>query len=202
MAGAGAERTRRRHTIRRQAILEAAAAEFAASGYQAATLDRIGDRVGLTKASLYHYVQGKEELLAALLDRVTATIAAQAEAPADTDASTRLRLFVRAHVRVATTAPEGVVLAENITMLMARSAPDELAGIRRRHEDLLADIIRGGVAEGVFRPVQVRPAVKLLFGALNSIPRWFDPAGALGLDELGDQVVDLLLEGLTREDRP
>ena len=83
MASAGHERTERRHAVRRRAILDAAATEFAEAGYQAATLDRIGDRVGLTKASLYHYVQGKEQLLAALLDRVTADIAVQATVPAD-----------------------------------------------------------------------------------------------------------------------
>ena len=202
MASAGHERTERRHAVRRRAILDAAATEFAEAGYQAATLDRIGDRVGLTKASLYHYVQGKEQLLAALLDRVTADIAVQATVPADADPQTRLRRFVRAHVRVATTAPEGMVLAENIAMLMARTAPDELATIRQRHEDLLADIIRDGVADGAFRAMQVRPAVKLLFGALNSIPRWFDPTGPLDLDQLSDQVVDLLLSGLTRPEQP
>ena len=43
------------------------------------------------------------------------------------------------------------------------------------------------------------PAVKLLFAALNSVPRWFDPAGRLTLEEISDQVLDMLSHGLVRQ---
>ena len=189
-------RTDRRRALRREAILEAAAAEFAEHGYEGATLDRIGDRIGLSKATLYYYVSGKPELLATLLEQVTDVIAAEAEQPPGAPATDRLRAFIRAHVRAATVAPQAAVLAENLDALMARSASAPLADVRHRHEDRLASILRAGIESGEFTAVNVGPAVKLLFGALNGVPRWYDPHGALSLDALADQVVDMVLTGL------
>lgn len=190
------ERADLRRALRREAILEAAAAEFAEHGYEAATLDRIGDRIGLSKASLYHYVTGKQELLATLLEQVTEQIGAEAEQPPGTTATARLRAFVRAHVRVTISNPQATVLAENLDALMHRSASARLASARRRHEERLANILRAGVDAGEFASVAVGPAVRLLLGALNGVPRWFDPDGPLTLEGLSDQVVDLLLTGL------
>ena len=68
-AGAEAPAKRRRElrqTRRRVEILEAAAEEFAIRGYHDASLQRIGDKVGLSKASLYYYVSSKSDLLAEL----------------------------------------------------------------------------------------------------------------------------------------
>lgn len=191
-------RADRRRALRREAILDAAAAEFAEHGYQAATLDRIGERIGLSKASLYHYVTSKQELLASLLEQVTDVIATDAECPPGASATDRLRAFIQAHVRAATSSPQATVLAENLDALMGRSASGPLAQVRRRHEDRLAAILRLGVQTGEFVPVAVGPAVKLLFGALNGVPRWYDPQGSLTLPALSDQVVDMVLTGLAR----
>ena len=195
---ASEERRDRRHELRREAILAAAATEFAERGYHGATLDRIGERIGLSKASLYHYVTGKEELLAALLEQVTGRIADAAATGPDASAVERLRRFVEAHVGEAIATAEGTLLAENLDALMARGATGRLAEVRRRHEDRLVGIVRDGIDSGEFRAVAVRPAVKLRCGALNDLPRWFDPDGPLTLDDLSDQVVDLLSSGLVR----
>ena len=83
MAGqSSTDRRARRMESRRGLILDAAAAEFAEVGYERATLERIGDRVGLSKASVYYYVQdGKPQLLvdlvARVVDEVEARVAAQ-----------------------------------------------------------------------------------------------------------------------------
>lgn len=180
----------------REAILDAAAAEFAERGYGGATLTRIGDRVGLSKPSVYHYVASKEALLADLLEQVTDRIAEAAVVPASASATERLRAFVRAHVTVSTESPKAAVLGENLDVLMARAPDTRLAQVRARHEQRLADILAAGVATGEFDVVAVTPAVKLLFGALNSIPRWYDPGGRRSLEELCDQVVDMVLSGL------
>jgi AcrR family transcriptional regulator len=95
---------------RRELLLEAAAREFAEVGYERATLDAIGDRVGLSKASVYYYVKdGKPRLLADLVQRVVGEIEARARelAPEGAGPADRLRAFVRAHVEVANTTPQG-----------------------------------------------------------------------------------------------
>jgi TetR/AcrR family acrAB operon transcriptional repressor len=52
----------------RDRLIEAATAEFAASGYAKATLDGIAARAGVTKGGVYFHFDGKEELFFAVLD--------------------------------------------------------------------------------------------------------------------------------------
>ena len=53
----------------RENILEAAAQVFREKGYHAASMNDIAEVVQLQKASLYHHISSKQELLLALLDR-------------------------------------------------------------------------------------------------------------------------------------
>src|SRR5437588_172704 len=50
------------------ALLDAAAETFAQRGFEAATMDEIAERVGLTKGALYYRYKSKEDLFIALLD--------------------------------------------------------------------------------------------------------------------------------------
>ena len=52
----------------RRELLDAAAAEFAASGYRATTVDRIAARAGLSKGTFYWAFEGKDDLFLTLLE--------------------------------------------------------------------------------------------------------------------------------------
>ena len=53
----------------RENILEAAAQVFRQKGFHGASMQDIAEAVNLQKASLYHHVSSKQEILLALLDR-------------------------------------------------------------------------------------------------------------------------------------
>lgn len=55
---------------RKAAILNAAVELFGTLGYYGTSLQKIADRVGLTKAGVLHYVGSKEGLLSCALDEV------------------------------------------------------------------------------------------------------------------------------------
>ena len=55
----------------REAVLAAAAKEFAALGYEAASLNRILERAGLSKGAFYYYFDDKADLAVAVLNAVT-----------------------------------------------------------------------------------------------------------------------------------
>lgn len=60
------KRVRLSAETRRQQILEAALQEFSSVGFEGATVERISQRVGLTKAGLYAHFTSKSEMLEAL----------------------------------------------------------------------------------------------------------------------------------------
>lgn len=63
----GRKRVRLAPEVRRQQILDAALIEFSAVGFEGATMERIAQRVGITKAGLYAHFEGKDAVFEALL---------------------------------------------------------------------------------------------------------------------------------------
>jgi len=179
-------------------ILEAAAEEFAIRGYHDASLQRIGDKVGLSKASLYYYVSSKSDLLAELL---IAAVDSQPAEVSEGEPAERLREFMHTHVSRVCTTVEGQALADNSDVLMSKTAPANLAAARRRYEDVLASILRSGIASGDFRDVPVRPVVKFIFAGLNSVPQWYQPSGEFPLERVVDDVMGILLTGVLADGR-
>src|SRR5580658_4951131 len=64
------ETRRRRKAERPQEILEAAFAEFSRHGYAMTTLDRIAERAGVTKGTIYVYFENKEHLFISMVHAV------------------------------------------------------------------------------------------------------------------------------------
>src|SRR5690606_94983 len=74
-AGAGEQpaprpRRRLRAEERWEQILTVSAELFSSKGYHGASLDDIGERLGIQKAALYHYVRSKEDILVEIYDRM------------------------------------------------------------------------------------------------------------------------------------
>jgi AcrR family transcriptional regulator len=59
---------------RQQRLLDSAAEEFAEKGYDAASLNRILDRSGMSKSSLYYYFDNKADLFGTLVERSLALL--------------------------------------------------------------------------------------------------------------------------------
>jgi AcrR family transcriptional regulator len=189
------QRRERRWESRRDLIVRAAAEVFAEMGLERATLDAVGDRVGLSKASLYYYVKSKEELLGHVIAHVLAT---QEEAMAalirdGMTAEERLRAFCLGHLQSLFADPAGQIAAR-VALSDIKDEPVRapLRAYMARLEAILAD----GVADGVFRPADSRIVRYSLFSALNAVTLWYTPGGPLTLEEVGDQICDLIIAGL------
>src|SRR5216110_834142 len=72
-----------RLSVQRRRLLEAAAAEFARSGYAEASAESISREAGMSKATFYEHFANKEECILALFDEGARTVlGAMAEAAA------------------------------------------------------------------------------------------------------------------------
>ncbi|MDT0308728.1 TetR/AcrR family transcriptional regulator [Streptomyces sp. DSM 44917] len=78
----------------REELLNAAAALFTSYGYAATTTRAIAERAGMRQATMYHYVGGKEDLLAELLEStVTPSLALAGRLLAEEDRTAEERLW-------------------------------------------------------------------------------------------------------------
>lgn len=69
-------------TARRQLLVRTAATEFAAAGYDSASLNRIIRKCGLSKSSFYHVIASKEELFSLVVADLSGSLVGEIEVPA------------------------------------------------------------------------------------------------------------------------
>ena len=58
--------------------------------------------------------------------------------------------------------------------------------------------MREGIAAGIFGAADPKLLVFAMFGAVNWIPRWFNPNGPATSHEIADRFADYLIAGLRR----
>ena len=85
----------------RDRLLKAALDVFSEQGYQATSVDEIAARAGVTKGAVYYWFRDKEDLAADLQRTLWTTIAAEAQADLDPNASTahNIKQSFRAYLR-------------------------------------------------------------------------------------------------------
>jgi AcrR family transcriptional regulator len=182
----------------RDAILEAAAQIFSAKGFHAASMQDIAEAVRLQKASLYHHVSSKQEILLAILDQTLDLLIERMNQvlamPLPPDQ--KLRQAMTCYLQILT---EHNDLA-SVLLFEHRSLEPDLKArhvIRRnRFEALWRNLIEEGQAAGVFIQADVGLVVRTLLGAMNWTLTWYRPYGAFSGEQIANRCADLFLGGL------
>ncbi len=196
----------RRPEARPQEILAAALDLFAEKGFAATRMEDVASRAGLSKAAIYLYFQDKTALLKALVNDMAGgnlTMVAELVSGHRGPVAPLLRqilTFMAGQLR-ATRLPEllKIVIAES------RAHPE----IGRLYLDhviavglpIFESLIRRGIEEGEFRPLDPALAVKAMIGPMLLAAIWksaFEPLGAepLDIDAHVAQHLDVFLKGL------
>ena len=183
--------------LQREHVLASAAQLFATRGYTATTMQQLAVACGVSKATLYHYVRDKHELLAQITgghvarleDLVTQVCALNLPAPEHLRAL--ILHFMQAYARAQ---HEHRVLTENVKFL------EEL------ERQAVLDAQRRVVAAFAAAIAQLRPELQtqqlgkplamLLFGMINWTFTWLRPSGPFTHESLAPLVVELFLGGL------
>jgi len=183
-----------RHQQRKSSLVEAVEAELHQTGLEGATLQRVGERVGLSKGALYYYIDSRDDLLTLLLEDVLQQQREKGERLAGDSATPlqQLRSFAHGHVSVIVNRPAGRMIVSHLEMLASHQKSTELL---QKQDDYVRLIIKRAVDAGELREVAPVIASAVLFGALNTVPRTFDPGGRLSLEEVVDALLDLLFQG-------
>lgn len=173
---------------------------FSERTYPVIGMRDIGDAVGLLPGSLYVHISSKEDLLLRIVERGIQNYLDEIGAVANTEdpASDRLRAAVVAHFRVlARSLDQTRVAFHQWTYLGPEKHPAVIA-MRQHYEDLFTAIVRDGIESGEFRPVRnLRVTVLAIIGMLNSAPGWYTPSGELGPEDVGEEIADVALAGMT-----
>ena len=180
---------------RYDSLLGHAARVFADQGYHSTTMRDLAAASGMSLAGMYYYVKGKEELLYLIQERCFTGVlegARRAVAPS-ADPVERLHAFIHHHVAFfAAHMAEMKVLSHEATSLTGDSKR-RVNAIKRRYVDLLEGLLRGVAADEA--PVDRSAAAYVLFGMMNWMYNWYDPAGEIDPRRLADLISRIFLGG-------
>ncbi|GAC1531925.1 MAG: TetR/AcrR family transcriptional regulator [Vulcanimicrobiaceae bacterium] len=179
-------------------LVETAAKLFWSKGYASTTTREIAALLGVRKASLYHHVKSKEDVLYEIcvssLDHITQSV--QAALTTTDDPLERVRTLIRAHVT-------SMVVDQDkhstmLTELRALSPQRRAEIVRRRdtYEALVRTVLVGGQECGALRrDVPVRYLGFALLNLMNWSIFWFDRSGDLSPDALAEMLATMFLTG-------
>jgi len=195
--GAGKPRNLDTNAATRIDILRSAAKAFRRLGYHGATVEQIAAALHMKKGNLYYYFRNKEEILFAChqysLDLLLQLLADVEQSNLYPDG--KLRKLILGGVHMILDELHGTALFMDLEAL---SPPHLKAVIARR--DLfdrgIRRVVQAGIKDGTFARGNAKLLSFAILGALNWIPRWFDPAGPSSSDEIADQFADYLVTGL------
>jgi TetR/AcrR family transcriptional regulator len=180
-------------------ILKSAAAAFRRRGYYGASVDEIASALEMTKGNLYYYFRNKEEILYACHDySLDVLLGLLEEVQAEpTPADDKLRKLILAFIHMMLDELQGTALTLDLQAL-SPALLKRIIAKRDRFDRGLREIIQQGMDQGLFRPGDPKMIGFAMMGSVNWITKWFDPAGPMSSEDIGQRFADYLVGGLLK----
>jgi len=199
VAPGGPERSERWRR-RREEIVDTSAKVFAVHGFHGTSTTELCEANGLGKGALYYYIGSKEELLAAIHDRVMDEVMVGAARVVEADATPpeQLAALGRELLDVIARYPDHVwVFLHEFPALTGQNAV-QFRARRHEYEHVVESVIAAGVRSGHFRDVDPRLTSRAWLGMHNYTYLWLKPGGALSAEQVAERFADLFIEGVSR----
>jgi AcrR family transcriptional regulator len=181
-------------------IYLAALKVFAEYGFKKATLDDIAEALGMTKSNLYHYARSKKHLYQDTVRFALLRWQGRVREAVEAEIDARARFFVMCRKAVDYLAQD-----DDLRRLLVRDPDifpmfpqdDPFADINANSVGLIRAILKTGIAEGRFRPVDIDAVSEVLFSIykmfiIRMYVRFKDP----DIQQMFAQTIDLVTQGL------
>jgi AcrR family transcriptional regulator len=191
-------------SLKKQRIIDTAAALFHKKGYRSTTIDDVSRELGLSKAALYHYVSTKDRLLSIIYTQAFENIFRDTNkiSRMDLPPDEKLRRIVRYHIKniIIKSLPMFSVFFSEENQL-PRKDFQKIREEKKKYTSIIEKIIEEGVSEGLFKKVDPKLQAYAMLGMCNWIYKWFKPdRTAYSPDEIADHFIALLEAGYLKED--
>ena len=183
-------------SARRSELTRQAARLFAQKGYHGTSIGDLAEAMGVQKGSLYAHIRSKADLLWEVArEGAEAFHAALDEIPDDVPAIERIRLALRAHLRVVAEQLDVATVFIREWRYLEGERRDAFIAERRRYEERFRALFREGRELGDLRTdLDDGTATLLALSAANWAYTWLR-AGE-DTDALADRFFAVLLDGM------
>ena len=187
-------------TNRRAELLRIAGDLFAEKGFRNTTVRDIADAAGILSGSLYHHFDSKESMVDELLQSFQSELFAAydeilaGEQPARAKIEAAVRLSFAAidqhHAEVA-------IFQNEADQLGRLERFSYLAERNQQSREVWLTLLREGISSGALRAdLDLELAYRFVRDTVWVAVRWYRPGGDLTHDQVADQYLTILLDGI------
>ncbi|MFE5027450.1 TetR/AcrR family transcriptional regulator [Streptomyces sp. NPDC056656] len=186
------------YEIKRQEIIDKAAALFAKKGYAATGIAEVGEVVGLARGALYYYIGSKENLLVEIQNRVMEPMLAAAHRIVgleEEDPVLQLRMISQMLLEHIMMWLDHIWVYEHDYRNLRGANRKRLLEQRREFEDIVQTLLVAAMENGSFRKVDPRLATLQFLNLHNHTYQWVNPRGEWNADRLAREYCATLFSG-------
>jgi TetR/AcrR family transcriptional regulator, cholesterol catabolism regulator len=187
---------RARYEARRREVVATAAKLFAERGYAGTSMAELTEATGLAAGGLYHYIEGKDDLLIAICDELLEPLLERAREIVAGEAPPveQLRELVAAWVaHVVEHRHHMLVFTQERQAIERQPRWRRVRSQRQAFERVLDDLLARGEADGSMTFADRRLSLLALLGMVNYTPQWVRPNGRLSAAEIADGYCAMVL---------
>ena len=195
---------RARYEARRRDVIDTAARLFAERGYDGTSIGDLTSATGLAAGGLYHYIEGKDDLLIAICDELLEPLLARAReiVAAGAPPVEQLQALVAAWVEhVVAHRHHMLVFTQERQAIERQARWRRVRSQRKAFEKILDEVLARGEADGSMTFADRRLSLLALLGMVNYTPQWVRPGGRLSAAEIADGYCAIVLGGGESPDR-
>jgi AcrR family transcriptional regulator len=183
---------------RRDAIIDTSAPIFARRGYHATGIAELCEVNGLGKGAFYHYIASKEDLLAAIHDRVMDEVMLGADRVAHAGGSPSAQLVMLGEelLDVIHRYPDHVWVFLHEFPALTDERAEKFRGRRREYERRVEAALQAGIESGEFRDVDPRLTALAWLGMHNYTYLWLKAGGRLSARDVAKPFADIFIRGI------
>jgi AcrR family transcriptional regulator len=189
---------RARYDARRREVVATAAKLFAERGYDSTSMSELTEATGLAAGGLYHYIEGKDDLLIAICDELLEPLLEQAReiVAAEAPPVEQLRELVGAWVaHVVEHRDHMLVFTQERQAIESEPRWRRVRSQRKAFEKILDEVLARGEADDSMTFADRRLSLLALLGMVNYTAQWVRPSGRLAPEEIAGGYCAIVLSG-------
>jgi len=182
---------------KRRAIIREAAKVFNRRGSHGTTLEDVAERLGVSKAALYRYVQNKNDLLCACHEEAMQIANEHLDIGERTGRTglEKIQIAMTGYLRAMINDLGVPVLVLEENALEPQSAV-RIVKLRDAFEKRLRGLVKLGISDESIVQTDPKLAVFMLLGAILWVNKWYSPEGQWSGEDASAALIELATRGL------
>ncbi len=179
-------------------IFKTAISLFSAKGFRGTSIRDIANEMHISLSNIYHHFGNKEGLLVAILEHASKRLVEELRAVSEMDLQPveKLRRLVETHIRLAGSYTDETKIFFLDEEHLSDEGEEINRQIQRRIYGFYMNVLKEIQEEGRIQSRSIRVLAFNIFGVINWQLRWFRADGPLSLDEVKDEMIAFIMNGV------